>query len=294
MMTIEAAQAILEDRNVVAVGARGDEERRRRHGTKMTFARVFEVHVDAIPAALPAAASAGEIRIVGQAASPDALVAAVTQARSIGGTIPVTGFSLADLLEMAGGTADLKDLAARLSVAGLYAVSEVPLDRLPAAPQAIRMARDGGLQVLRLTVHGSPATDPLATDQHGPTRGSGGLALLARARDVQAAVGGIRAFAPLPRVTSIAQPTTGYDDVRQIAVARLFVDNIDSIQVDWQLYGPKLAQVALTMGADDIDGVSPLEGDLGRRRSPLEEIRGNVAAAGLEAVERDGRWTPKV
>ena len=289
-MTIEAAQAILEDRNVVAVGARGDDERRRRHGTKTTFVRVLEIHVDAIPAALPAAASAGEIRIVGQAASPDALVAAVTQARSIGGTIPVTGFSLADLLEMAGGTAVLKDLAARLSVAGLYAVSEVPLDRLPAAPQAIRMARDGGLQVLRLTVHGSPATDPLATDQHGPTRGSGGLALLARARDVQAAVGGIRAFAPLPRVTSIAQPTTGYDDVRQIAVARLFVDNIDSIQVDWQLYGPKLAQVALTMGADDIDGVSPLEGDLGRRRSPLEEIRGNIAAAGLEAIERDGSW----
>ena len=94
-------------------------------------------------------------------------------------------------------------------------------------------------------------------------------------------------------MTSIAQPTTGYDDVRQIAVARLFVDNIDSIQVDWQLYGPKLAQVALTMGADDIDNVSPLEGDLGRRRSPLEEIRGNIIAAGLEPSERDGSWTQR-
>ena len=74
--------------------------------------------------------------------------------------------------------------------------------------------------------------------------------------------------------------------------------NIDSIQVDWQLYGPKLAQVALTMGADDIDGVSPLEGDLGRRRSPLEEIRGNITAAGLEAVERTamdrGKSTPRI
>ncbi len=61
--------------------------------------------------------------------------------------------------------------------------------------------------------------------------------------------------------------------MKTIAVARLMSHNIESIQVDWALYGPKLAQVALTMGADDVDGVSPLEGDLGRRRSPLEEIR---------------------
>jgi len=278
-MTIEAAQAILEDRNVVAVGARGDEERRRRHGRKTTFARVLEVHVNAIPAALPASASAGEVRIVGQA-SADALVAAVTKVRGIAGTIPVTGFSLADLLDSTGGLEGLRDLAARLSASGLYAVSEMPLDRLPSAAQAIRAARDAGLKVLRLTVSESDA--------------SSRLRIAELAREIQSAVGGIRAFAPLPRVTSIAQPTTGYDDVRQIAVARLFVDNIDSIQVDWQLYGPKLAQVALTMGADDVDSVSPLEGDLGRRRSPLEEIRGNIAAAGLEAVERDGRWTPKV
>lgn len=276
-MTMEAAQAILEDRNVVAVGARGDEERRRRHGKKTTFARVFEVHTQALPSALPASASAGEIRIVGSAASADALVAAVTRARGLAGGVPLTGFSLADLVDVAGGVAGLKDLAGRLSAAGLLAVSETPLDKLASAADAIRAVRDGGLQVLRLTVSESDAS----------TR----LSLAALARDVQAAVGGIRAFAPLPRVTSIAQPTTGYDDVRQIAVARLFVDNIDSIQVDWQLYGPKLAQVALTMGADDIDNVSPLEGDLGRRRSPLEEIKGNITAAGLDPVERNGAWS---
>jgi hypothetical protein len=44
------------------------------------------------------------------------------------------------------------------------------------------------------------------------------------------------------------------------------------------------------MGADDVDSVSPLQGDLGRRRSPIEEIRGNIKAAGLEPVERDGTF----
>ena len=171
-------------------------------------------------------------------------------------------------------TASLTDLAARLAAAGLAIVADAPLDRLagspwrPSAPRTTAGSRS----------RGSPST----------TRPAIRFALVALARDVQAAVGGIRAFAPLPRVSSVAQPSTGYDDVRQIAVARLLAHNIDSIQVDWPLYGPKLAQVALTMGADDVDGVSPFEGDLGRRRSPLEEIRGNITAAGLEPVERDG------
>jgi aminodeoxyfutalosine synthase len=79
--------------------------------------------------------------------------------------------------------------------------------------------------------------------------------------------------------------------VKQVALARLIVDNIDSIQVDWQLYGPKLAQFALTVGADDVDSVSAVDpGTLGTRRSPVEEIRGNIRSAGLEAVERTARF----
>jgi 2-iminoacetate synthase ThiH len=51
-----------------------------------------------------------------------------------------------------------------------------------------------------------------------------------------------------------------------------------------------LAQVALTVGADDVDGIAANHGVLGTRRSPIEEIRGNIRAAALEAVERDGRF----
>ena len=277
-ISVEEAQAILADRNVIAVGARGDDERRRRHGIATTFVRVFEVHTDAVPASRPAGLSAGEIRLVGKPASAAAAAASVTAARALAAGIPLTGYSLADLLELAGGASSLSDLAGRLRAAGLTAVAEAPIDRLPDAVEAIRAARLGGLEVPRLTVQHA-SDDPLH--------------VLALARDVQSAAGGVRAFAPLPRVSAIAQPTTGYDDVRQIAVSRLVVHNIASIQVDWGLYGPKLAQVALTMGADDVDGVSPLEGDLGRRRSPLEEIRGNIMAAGLEAVERDALWKPR-
>lgn len=278
-ISLDEAEEILADRNLIAVGVRGDEARRARHGAKTTFVRVLEIHTDAVPAALPHGASAGEIRVMGMPPSVAAAIATVKAARALAGDTPVTAFSLADLLDMVGGApASLTDLAGRLAAAGLTIVAEAPLDRLTDPAAAIRAAKEGGLEVPRLTIH-EPAQDALR--------------LFALARDVQAAAGGIRAFAPLPRVTSVAQPTTGYDDVRHIAVARLMAHNIESIQVDWPLYGPKLAQVALTMGADDVDGVSPFEGDLGRRRSPLEEIRGNITAAGLEPHERDAAWSPR-
>jgi len=275
------ALAILAEPNVIAVGARGDEERRRRHGVKTTFVRVFEIHVEAVPASLPSGASAGEIRLMGKPASVAAAVAAIKAARALAGTIPLTAFSLADLADLVDGSAaSLTDLAGRLAAAGLEIVAEAPVDALADPVGAVRAVRDGGLLVPRLTVR------EMAEDDR--------VRLVSLARDIQSAVGGVRAFAPLPRVTSVAQPTTGYDDVKVIAMSRLLAGNIDSIQVDWPLYGPKLAQVALTMGADDVDGVSALEGDLGRRRSPIEEIRGNIVAAGLQPVERDGLFEARV
>ena len=97
-----------------------------------------------------------------------------------------------------------------------------------------------------------------------------------------------RSLAPLPRVQS-SPPTTGYSDLRKVALVRLLVDNIDSIQVDWLCHGPKLAQVALNFGVNDVDGVAPLaREDLGWRRSPREEVRRNIDSAGFTAVRRNG------
>ena len=129
----------------------------------------------------------------------------------------------------------------------------------------------------RLTVHQSASPDPLP--------------LLKAVAALQRSVAVVRAFAPLPRRVNPAAPTTGYDDVKHVALARIVVDNVASIQVDWALYGPKLAQVALTVGADDVDAVSPEnETSEGRRRAPLEEIRRNIVAAGQEPIERNGRF----
>jgi hypothetical protein len=277
--------AILSTRDLVAVGVQGDDVRRRMHGARTTFVRVFEVHVDAPPSVRPSGLAAGEFRIVGRPATEAAAIAAVKATAALSAATPVTGFSLADLRNLAPEPDALAALCSRLHDAGLEAIAETPLDLLDDAPAAVRAARDAGLGVWRLTVQ---AMDPADS---GPSAIDARIAIVERARDLQAAVGGVRSFAPLPRTMSVTTPTTGYDDVKQVVLARLVVTNIDSIQVDWPLYGPKLAQVALTVGADDVDGIAAVDaGALGTRRSPIEEIKGNIRAAALEAVERDGRF----
>ena len=215
---------------------------------------------------------AGEIRVTGKPPSVAAAVAAVKAARALAGATPVTAYSLADLLELAGGALAEPDRSRQRGSPPRGSRSSPRRRSIGSRTRRPRFAPrgDAGVQVPRLTVTQLPAGDALR--------------FVALARDIQSSLGGVRAFAPLPRVSSVAQPSTGYDDVKQIAVARLLADNIDSIQVDWALYGPKLAQVALTMGADDVDAVSALEGDLGRRRSPARrdprQHHGRRAGAG--------------
>src|SRR5688572_1156775 len=93
-------QQLLETPDLIAVGVAGDDIRRRMHGTKTTFVRVFEVHVDAPPSALPPRTSAGEVRIVGTPRSTENARDAVRAAVSVAGDVPVTGFSLADLVAL--------------------------------------------------------------------------------------------------------------------------------------------------------------------------------------------------
>ena len=139
----------------------------------------------------------------------------------------------------------------------------------------VRAARQAGLAVRVIGVEHEPLDR---------------AAWLLEVRALHDAVGGLEAVAPLPRVIDAAVPTTGYSDVRQVALARLALEDVPSVQVDWVRYGPKLAQVALTVGADDLDAV-PAADDLthGSRRATLEDLRRNITAAGLTPVERTGR-----
>ncbi|MCG3151970.1 MAG: Aminodeoxyfutalosine synthase [bacterium] len=82
---------------------------------------------------------------------------------------------------------------------------------------------------------------------------------LMRLRDLQDQTGGFQCLIPLhfhPENTALQQVTeaSGMDDLREIAVSRLLLDNFDHIKAYWIMLTPKLAQVALWWGADDMDG----------------------------------------
>jgi aminodeoxyfutalosine synthase len=165
----------------------------------------------------------------------------------------------------------------RLRSAGLDTIAELPLDRISHPAEVVETIVAAGFRQLRLTIDKAPA-DVRAK-------------LFVDAAALQEKFPAIRSMNPLPTLLDAMRPTTGYDDVKSVAMARLVAPNIPTIQVDWLRYGPKLAQVALTFGADDIDNVTASdEAPDGRRRAPLEDVRRNIEAAGLEPAERDGRF----
>ena len=269
--------SLADTHDIISLGVLADDLRRQRHGTKTTFVRVADVAAEVgTPVVRPAAA--GELRIHGVAASRAAAVGRIAEVAAVAGGAAVSAFSLADLEQLAAReSVTLRALLEEFRASGLELVAEAPFDRLQDARRSIEEVNIAGLSLARLTVHQAPSADPMP--------------LLKAVAELQRTVAVVRAFAPLPRRINPAAPTTGYDDVKHIALARIVVDNVPSIQVDWSLYGPKLAQVALTVGADDVGAVSAEEETTeGRRRAPLEEIRRNIRAAGQEPIERNGRF----
>jgi aminodeoxyfutalosine synthase len=108
------------------------------------------------------------------------------------------------------------------------------------------------------------------------------------------------AFHPANAALSHLSPTTGFNDIKQIAVSRLMLDNIPHIKAYWIMMTPAIAQVAQRFGANDIDGTvveEKIYHDAGattaqhlRRQDLLHLIR----AAGREPVERDTAYRPVI
>ena len=117
-------------------------------------------------------------------------------------------------------------------------------------------------------------------------------------RQTQDETGGFLTFIPLafhPKNTELSDlsKTSGMDDLRNIAVARCYLDNFPHIKAYWVMIGPKLAQVALSFGADDIDGtvkeeiithMAGAETDQAMARDNLVRL---IREAGRAPVERD-------
>ncbi|MGE0392787.1 MAG: hypothetical protein AB7I25_03090 [Vicinamibacterales bacterium] len=256
--------------DILALGMLADAARRAMRGRVVTYLRVATLDPGAAPDTT-ALAAAGEARLIGAYPGRVEAEAQVARARPhVTDGRSLVAWSLAEI--EAAGEGPLSEVLRGLRAAGLDGIAEVPVDRLASPAEAVAAMADAGLSSIRLTVE--------------KASGDSRLDLLAAMRSA-AAAGPVSAVHPLPLTLNPFRPTTGYDDVRTVALARLSLPAAVAIQVDWPRYGPKLAQVALTFGADDLYGAPALdEAPDGPRRAALVEIRRNIEAAGFEAAER--------
>ncbi len=129
------------------------------------------------------------------------------------------------------------------------------------------------------------------------------VAHLLHLRALQDKTGGFSAFIPLAfhsahtKLAALPE-TVAFDDLKTIAVARLLLDNIDHIKAYWVMIGESLAQVALSFGADDLDGtiieekITHMAGATSAKGLSRQKMIKMISAAGFLPVERDSFYQP--
>jgi aminodeoxyfutalosine synthase len=121
---------------------------------------------------------------------------------------------------------------------------------------------------------------------------------LIRLRELQDETGGFQTFIPLafhPENTGLSHipKPSGLTDLRVLALSRLMLDNFDHVKAYWIMLGEKIAQTALSFGADDIDGTVVHEiiyHDAGAKTPQgltVEQLHRLIREAGRDPVERD-------
>ena len=129
---------------------------------------------------------------------------------------------------------------------------------------------------------------------------------LLQLRDLQDRTHGFQTFIPLafhPANTELGKmvkqrETSGFMDLKSVAISRLLLDNFPHIKAYWIMMTPRVAQVALRFGADDIDGTvveEKIYHDAGASTPQVmtrQQLVRLIHEAGQEPVERDTLYRP--
>jgi aminodeoxyfutalosine synthase len=94
----------------------------------------------------------------------------------------------------------------------------------------------------------------------------------------------------------VGTATTGYEDLKNIAVGRLFLDNIPHVKTHWPMVTPFVSQIALSFGCDDVEGTVVFEriyheaGAHTAMHLPYMDLVRLIQGAGKVPVERDSLY----
>lgn len=132
------------------------------------------------------------------------------------------------------------------------------------------------------------------------------IAHLMMLRDLQDDTGGFLTYIPLayhPDHNALGKElgregsaTTGYEDLKNIAVGRLFLDNIPHVKTHWPMVTPAVAQIVLSFGCDDVEGTVVFErvyhdaGATTQMHMQYHDLVDLIRRAGRKPVERDSLY----
>jgi aminodeoxyfutalosine synthase len=259
----------------------------------------------------------------------EALAVGITELHIVGGLHPSLPFSY-----YTGFLRALKAVDPRLQLKCFTAVEILHLawlakksvrDTLQELKEAgLESLTGGGAEIFRKEVRSRIATGKESgeeyLDVHGTWHGLGGRSTctmlyghvesledridhLDQLRRQQDLSHGFTGFIPLPYQPDnnrmpVQHAPSGYDQLRTIAVSRLYLDNIDHITAYWVGMGLKMAQVALSHGADDLHGtileehIFHMAGAKSPQGTPEAELIRAIREAGREPVQRNTFYEP--
>jgi aminodeoxyfutalosine synthase len=131
---------------------------------------------------------------------------------------------------------------------------------------------------------------------------------LAMLRSLQDETGGFLTYIPLAyhpdhndlgeELGRVGTATTAFEDLKNIAVGRLFLDNIPHVKTHWPMVTPFLSQIALSFGCDDVEGTVVYEriyheaGATTEMHMQYHDLVALIRDAGKRPVERDSLYRP--
>ena len=195
----------------------------------------------------------------------------------------------------------IHDVVKALKSAGLDSIpgaSDLLVDRIRNNVSPKKTTVDEWREVMRAIYRNDMMSSATMTYGMGETDQEK-IAHLKVIRDIQDETGILKAFIPWsfsPVNTRMEDtlPATGIDYLKILAIARIFLDNITYIQAGWLTEGLKLAQIALTMGANDMGGVLMEEVVVRatgiKTRTNDKELIHIIQNSGKIPVQRDSRY----
>ena len=264
--------------DLIGIGMEADALRRKLHPegvVSYAMERTLSCHgreLDAVMAEIDAAQDMGATGIVLEfgATSFDAALHLIAEAKKRFPALSLRAFTAAELA-----AAGVADAVARLQAAGLDSIGGAKPEVADAAWLNVhRLAHKAGMRTTARIVFGAGETVAERLERFDTIR------------KLQAETGGFASIAPVSFHAEGGREldeTTAVEYLKTLAVARIYVDNIENVEADWTTQGLKALQMGLRFGANDVGAVQ-VETTKGATE---EELRRVIRDAGFRPAQRE-------